>query len=50
MYRADTIPNNSIYAVYSQAYDTSSKSFEHLDNFLTAEAVSSKQILKDGKN
>ena len=35
LYRADAIPNNSIYAVYNQAYDTSSKSFEHLDNFLT---------------
>ena len=38
LYRADAIPNNSIYAVYNQAYDTSSKSFEHLDNFLTADS------------
>ena len=51
MYRADAIPNNSIYAVYNQAYDTSSKSFEHLDNFLTADSwYRPKQILKDGKN
>jgi dextransucrase len=51
LYRADAIPNNSIYAVYNQAYDTSSKSFEHLDNFLTADSwYRPKQILKDGKN
>ncbi|MDU5226515.1 MAG: glycoside hydrolase family 70 protein, partial [Streptococcus sp.] len=50
LYRADAIPNNSIYAVYNQAYDTSSKSFEHLDNFLTADSwYRPKQILKDGK-
>lgn len=51
LYRADAIPNNSINAVYNQAYDTSSKSFEHLDNFLTADSwYRPKQILKDGKN
>ena len=51
LYRADAIPNNSIYAVYNQAYDTSSKSFENLDNFLTADSwYRPKQILKDGKN
>ena len=51
LYRADAIPNNSIYAVYNQAYDTSSKSFEHLDNFLTADSwYRPKQILRDGKN
>lgn len=51
LYRADAIPNNSIYAVYNQAYDTSSKSYEHLDNFLTADSwYRPKQILKDGKN
>ena len=51
LYRADAIPNNSIYAVYNQAYDTSSKSFEHLDNFLTADSwYRPKQILKDGKS
>ena len=51
LYRADAIPNNSINAVYNQAYDTTSKSFEHLDNFLTADSwYRPKQILKDGKN
>ena len=51
LYRADAIPNNSIYAVYNHSYDTSSKSFEHLDNFLTADSwYRPKQILKDGKN
>lgn len=51
LYRADAIPNNSIYAVHNQAYDTSGKSFEHLDNFLTADSwYRPKQILKDGKN
>ena len=51
LYRADAIPNNSINAVYNQAYDTSSKSFEQLDNFLTADSwYRPKQILKDGKN
>ena len=34
LYRADAIPNNSIYAVYNQAYDTSKQEFWTLGQFL----------------
>ncbi|EHJ51977.1 glycoside hydrolase family 70 protein [Streptococcus macacae] len=41
---------SNLYKKYNQVYDRSAKSFEHIDNYLTAESwYRPKYILKDGK-